>query len=183
MWGMTGIRWSREIIPIRRGAIWIMVGRPRKQGYRSACGVLSRAKADPDEWTRDLDRFMNDPTAIYVTEAGALTKIGITKNPKQRAKGLQTANGQVVRMAWYRWMHGPDARKLEKAIHDKFRGSKYHANGEWYYLDADTAIGLVSLKIAEMGMFSIWERYSAFVERHWEDPIRDRLENPFEERV
>lgn len=173
------LRWSRELVSVKRkGAIWIM-GRPRKIGKRERNGRVSRAIADPEEWTRDLDRWMNDPTAIYVTEAGALTKIGITKNPKQRTKGLQTANGQIVRMAWYRWMHGPDARKLEKAIHDKFRGSKYHAHGEWYYLDADTAIGIVSKMTHEMGLFAVWEKWSAYVERHWDDPTRDNLPNPF----
>lgn len=156
-----------------------MVGRPRKQGYRSASGVLSRAKADPDAWERDLDRLLDRPTAIYVTEAGSLKKIGITKNPKQRSKEIQTANGYVVRMIWYRWMDGPDARKLEKAIHDKYAGSKYHAHGEWYYMNAETAIGIVSRMTEEMGLFAVHEKWNSFVERHWDDPVRDSFPNPF----
>lgn len=45
---MTGIRWSREIVPQKsRGAIWIMVGRPRKQGRRQPNGQLARAYVNP----------------------------------------------------------------------------------------------------------------------------------------
>lgn len=43
-----GIRWSRGIIPIRKhGAIWIMVGRPRKIGRRQPNGQLARAYTSP----------------------------------------------------------------------------------------------------------------------------------------
>lgn len=157
----------------------IMVGRPRKAGRREPNGRLSRAKADPDAWTRDLDRMLDRPTAIYVTEAGSLKKIGITKNPKQRSKEIQTSNGCVVRMIWYRWMNGPDARKLEKAIHDRYFGSKYHAHGEWYYMNAETAIGIVSRMTEEMGLFAVYEKWNSYVERHWDDPARDNLPNPF----
>jgi hypothetical protein len=45
-----GIRWSREIIPIRkRGAIWIMVGRTRKIGRRQPNGQLARAYINPKQ--------------------------------------------------------------------------------------------------------------------------------------
>ena len=45
---MTGIRWSREIIPVKRkGAIWIMVGRPRKIGKRERNGRIARAYENP----------------------------------------------------------------------------------------------------------------------------------------
>src|SRR5687768_18511199 len=41
-----GLRWSKELIPIRkRGAIWIMVGRPRKIGKRENNGRIDRAIA------------------------------------------------------------------------------------------------------------------------------------------
>ena len=176
---MTGLYWSREFIRHKRGTIQIMVGRPRKQGYRSASGVLSRAKVDPDAWTRDLDRLLYEPTAVYVTEAGAMTKIGITKNPSQRSKEIQTSNGYVVRFVWYQWMHGPDAKSLERAIHKQYQGTRFHAHGEWYYFDTDTAIGLVSQKIKEMGFFAIWHKWTAYVERHWDDPTRENLPNPF----
>lgn len=43
-----GIRWSREVIPIRkRGAIWIMVGRTRKIGRREKNGRLARSYENP----------------------------------------------------------------------------------------------------------------------------------------
>lgn len=45
---MTGIRWSREIIPQKsRGAIWIMVGRPRKIGKRERNGRIARTYENP----------------------------------------------------------------------------------------------------------------------------------------
>lgn len=43
-----GIRWSREFIPVRkRGAIQIMVGRPRKSGRRQPNGQLARGYVNP----------------------------------------------------------------------------------------------------------------------------------------
>lgn len=44
---MTGIQWQREFIPIRNGAIQIMVGRPRKIGKRQPNGQLARAYINP----------------------------------------------------------------------------------------------------------------------------------------
>lgn len=43
------LRWSREIIPIKRGAIWIMVGRPRKVGKRKPCGRLAQTYVNPKQ--------------------------------------------------------------------------------------------------------------------------------------
>lgn len=45
-----GIRWSREIISVKRkGAIWIMVGRPRKIGRRERNGRIARSYENPKE--------------------------------------------------------------------------------------------------------------------------------------
>jgi hypothetical protein len=44
---MTGIQWQREFIPIRNGAIQIMVGRPRKIGKRQPNGQLARTYVNP----------------------------------------------------------------------------------------------------------------------------------------
>lgn len=44
---MTGIVWSREIIPVKRGAIWIMVGRRRKAGKRESNGRIARVYENP----------------------------------------------------------------------------------------------------------------------------------------
>lgn len=45
---MIGLCWSKELIPIRkRGAIWIMVGRPRKIGKRERNGRIARAYENP----------------------------------------------------------------------------------------------------------------------------------------
>lgn len=43
-----GLRWSRELVSVKRkGAIWIMVGRPRKSGKRQPNGQLARAYVNP----------------------------------------------------------------------------------------------------------------------------------------
>jgi len=155
-----------------------MVGRKRKSmALREPNGRVSRIKSD-DAPLRDVDVFLSDPTAIYVTECGPMVKIGVTRDPSRRSIELQTANGQDVRLAWYRWMHGKDARALEKAIHDQHRGSTCHARGEWYYLNLEAGIDLVERKTRELGLYAVWEKYSAFVER----PIgshRNHLANPF----
>jgi hypothetical protein len=76
-------------------------------------------------------------------------------------------------MVWYRWMDGPDAKALERAIHKRYRGTNCHAHGEWYYMNTATAIDLIAREIQKRGMFSISEKWSAYVERPWDDPCRD----------
>lgn len=44
---ITGIHWQREFIPIRNGAIQIMVGRPRKKGRREPNGRIARVYENP----------------------------------------------------------------------------------------------------------------------------------------
>ena len=44
---VTGLCWTRQIIPYRNGAIWIMVGRTRKIGRRQPNGQLARAYQNP----------------------------------------------------------------------------------------------------------------------------------------
>lgn len=139
---------------------------------------MQRVYNRDDNPLRDIDMVLDNPTAIYVTEAGALSKIGISTNPQARARDIQVGNGQIVRLAWYRWMNGNDARRLEHAVHKAHRGSTIHAHGEWYYLSTDSAIDLVVSTIDKMNLYSIWERYSAFVERSPADRIRRNLPNP-----
>lgn len=87
-----------------------------------------------------MDGVMVDPTAIYVMEAAPLVKVGISNLPQQRVRGIQTANGQIVRIYWYRWLHGYHAKQLEWEFHKINRGKPHHANGEWYYLTPESAI-------------------------------------------
>lgn len=45
---MIGVRWSRELVSVKRkGAIWIMVGRPRKIGKREKNGRIVRTYENP----------------------------------------------------------------------------------------------------------------------------------------
>lgn len=159
------LRWSKELIPIRkRGAIWIMVGRTRKIGKRERNGRVSRSLNKADQ-VRFMEGFISDPTVVYVMEAPPLVKVGITKEPRGRVKQLQTGNGQIVRMYWYRWMDGADARKLELEFHREHKGGVGHAHGEWYYLSPAGAVDRVTQKIRQLGLFSVHEHHSREVER------------------
>lgn len=117
-----------------------------------------------------MDGFMNDPTAIYVLEALPLVKVGISNDPSKRVKGIQTGNGQVVRVYWYRWMDGAGARKLEKMYHDQHQGSTGHSHGEWYYTPAEEVIARLEQIIRRTGLYCVRGEYSAQIERVFEYP-------------
>ncbi|BEV44784.1 GIY-YIG nuclease family protein [Afipia carboxidovorans] len=118
---------------------------------------------------RRLDGAMFEPTSIYVMDAAPLVKIGISTDPHKRVRFLQTSNGQVVRLYWYRWMDGPDARKLEHLIHQENKAKAIHAHGEWYYLNPAQAVDLVTSKLREVGLYSIHEANNIEVEGY---PLR-----------
>lgn len=44
---MTGVRWHRETVRVKRGVISIMVGRPRKTGKRERNGRVARTYVNP----------------------------------------------------------------------------------------------------------------------------------------
>jgi hypothetical protein len=148
----------------RKGAIWIMVGRTRKIGKRERNGRISRAETKVDH-VRFMEGFIADPTVIYVLDAPPLVKVGISKQPRGRVKQIQTGNGQIVRMYWYRWMDGKDAKKVELEFHRQYQGGVGHSHGEWYYLSPASAVDRVTQKIRQLGMFSVHESSSKEVER------------------
>jgi hypothetical protein len=164
---MIGLTWSREFIRHKRGTIQIMVGRPRKKGYRAPSGRFSRADEEPP--MRRLDGAMFEPTAIYVMDAPPLVKIGISINPHKRIRGLQTSNGQIVRLYWYRWMHGPDAKFLEQTIHRESKNTVGHAHGEWYYFSPAKAVDLILNNLRKLELYSIHEGHNQEVESY---PLR-----------
>ncbi len=159
------LRWSRELVSVKRkGAIWIMVGRPRKIGKRERNGRIARTGATADQ-IRWMDGFLDEPTVIYVMDAPPMVKVGVSKDPGNRIKKVQTGNGQIVRLYWYRWMHGSDAKKLEFEFHREYRGGVGHAYGEWYYLSPAAAVDRVTRKMRQLGLCAVHERHSKELER------------------
>lgn len=132
----------------------IWVGRKRKPNiYRTACGREVR----PEKFNKTagyLDALVLDPTAIYVMESGSMAKIGRSCNPQERSNGIQTGNGQHVRLVWHRWLSKADAIALETKIHRDHRGTDVHSMGEWYYLSTPAAIDLVERYIRQMGLWA-----------------------------
>lgn len=141
-----------------------MVGRPRKAGKREKNGRVSRALGD-DKPMRYMDGCMDNPTAIYVMEAAPLVKIGFSVSPKGRTGEVQTSNGSIVRLAYYRWLDGPNAKKLEQHFHKQYRGTVSHSHGEWYYMTPGTAIEAIEGMIRRLSMLSVHPSHNVHLER------------------
>lgn len=149
-------------------------GRKRKVGvYREPNGNVSRVR----EVSRRMDGFMDDPHVIYVMEASPVIKVGFSRSPKVRVKNIQTSNGQLVRMYWYRWLDGPNAKKLEKAFHDLHRGRPGHSHGEWYYYSAADAVVKIEQLIRQSGFYSVNPIYNREVEQQYDHATRKWLPN------
>ena len=78
---------------------------------------------------------------LYIAKAGDYYKIGISDNPEERIKQLQTANPQVVELV----VDFPaiDAAECEKRLHEKF--AKHRASGEWFELDSCIIDGMIAM--------------------------------------
>lgn len=108
-------------------------GRKRKIGHRYASGDLKRT----DEHER------RGFAAVYVIEiSDGLVKIGVTATIRIRALAHDRNYKNSALICCF-WMEEARARELEKTIHAEFRGKPFHAGGEKYYLDAETAIAMI----------------------------------------
>lgn len=106
---------------------------------------------------RGLDRqstrmYGEMTTAIYVMVAGSAVKIGLSVDPGARARDLQIAQEKHVCIHWAVRLEPTAARMVEMEIHRSLKGSKYHASGEWYYLDPEAAKGIVQAEIRKRGV-------------------------------
>lgn len=61
-----------------------------------------------------------------------VVKLGIARNPKQRLRALQTANGSELRLVLTIPTFNPS--ELEKRIHDLLE--PLHVRGEWFRIEA-----------------------------------------------
>ena len=73
---------------------------------------------------------------LYAMKTSEAVKLGLSSNPNNRKKTLQTSNKDALVICW-RYYVGKDrksALKLEKKLH-RFC-DKYHERGEWFDLKA-----------------------------------------------
>ena len=69
-------------------------------------------------------------------------KIGISNNPAQRLKNLQTGNFR--RLALMGWVNSNNNRKLEKEFHQKY--SALNITGEWFEINHEIVLELLFFK-------------------------------------
>lgn len=76
---------------------------------------------------------------IYIIKAGdEFHKIGITKNPEKRLRGISTGCPFTVSVAYLADPGGLDARTVEQRAHSYLRHCR--GNGEWFLCSTDEAI-------------------------------------------
>ncbi|MBH0073249.1 MAG: GIY-YIG nuclease family protein [Pseudoalteromonas sp.] len=68
-------------------------------------------------------------------------KIGISNNPTQRLKTLQTGNSR--RLALMGWINSDKDRKLEKEFHQKY--STVNVIGEWFEINHEIVLELLKV--------------------------------------
>jgi hypothetical protein len=70
-------------------------------------------------------------------------KIGLSRDPARRCKTIQIGNARAVKLFWVLQLEKDLARKVERAAHTRLRATEAHSSGEWYWLDAMTAVEVV----------------------------------------
>lgn len=78
---------------------------------------------------------------LYIARANDYFKIGISENPEERIKQLQTGNPEPVDL--YAEFEAEDAAKCESRLHKRFEG--FRIQGEWFKLDVRIVDGIINL--------------------------------------
>jgi hypothetical protein len=129
-------------------------GRKRKIGHRFASGKL-----------RGATHKCPGRAAVYVIEiADGLVKIGVTASTRSRAMQIDRLHENSALVCCF-WMEETEARRLEKAIHAEFKGKPFHASGEKYYLDAETAIAMIKARLGSESEIVGLERFDLTPEK------------------
>lgn len=104
------------------------VGRPRKQGERSASGRLTE---------RPCDSQGPEGHFVYFIQGSFLAvKVGRSSNLKSRLAGIQNASAETVRVIGLIDIASvEDANKIERFLHREFKAAGRHIGGEWFRLD------------------------------------------------
>lgn len=106
--------------------------------------------------------------SVYVMVAGddAAVKIGVSTNPGNRLRSLQTGQDRIIRIFWATELEFGDAHELERAVHARLKSALgVHASGEWYYIAPETAVGVIQREIEAGKHWAIPDRcYGMFRE-------------------
>lgn len=87
----------------------------------------------PDGGDSDKNASQHEQCVYVIQNELGFVKIGIAKDPEKRINMIQI--GSPFRM-WIRdYKRVPDARRIEKFLHDRF--NKYHLRGEWFDIPED----------------------------------------------
>ena len=101
------------------------------------------------------DLAFGEPSkAIYVIEAGASVKIGVSNNPASRARALQVGQDREVRVFWAVRLATKQATAIEAALHKRMRSANTHMRGEWYVISPQEARAVIEREIAKRGVKS-----------------------------
>jgi hypothetical protein len=149
-------------------------GRKRKSGRRQPDGRLAPApKVSPSMY---LAPIIGENRAIYLIEAGQrAVKIGISGNPAHRRNELQVGNDTPLRLTWWAWMREPDAARAEAVIHERLGRTVNSANGEWYYMAADTALAFIDRLLTELAIEHWDDQMFRMAPRDWNRKLLERV--------
>ncbi len=97
----------------------------------------------PAPWPRP-EGYVQHVASIYVMTAGdTAVKIGVSIDPGRRVKSLQNGQDKIVRIYWAADFEFSEAYEIERAVHKRLKTTPGHASGEWYYIDPETAVGVI----------------------------------------
>lgn len=94
---------------------------------------------------------------VYLLRAGEdQYKVGIAKDVLERIKGVQTGNPLKIQLV--NAIYSEDAASVESRIHKWLKDRKSDGGREWFKLDAQDALKLIT-KMTELNMSSDISRY------------------------
>lgn len=148
-------------------------GRKRKSGRRELSGRVQRVpKLGRASYLAPL---IGECRAIYVIEAGQrAVKIGISNNPAHRRNELQVGSDLPLRLTWWVWMPEAQAVQAEAQIHKRLGRTVNSANGEWYYMAADTARVFIGRLLTELKIVHWDDEMFRMAPADWNRKLRDR---------
>ena len=148
-------------------------GRKRKSGRREPNGKPQRVpKLGRAMYLAPL---IGECRAVYVIEAGErAVKIGISNEPAMRRNQLQNGSDIPLRLTWWAWMPEAQAARAEAEIHKRLKRTVNSANGEWYYMAADTARVFIGRLLTELKIVHWDDEMFRMAPAEWNRKMRDR---------
>lgn len=88
----------------------------------------------------------HEVTCVYLAKVGNMVKVGITKNPENRARTLQTGIPEPLSMPYIAVLPRRSlAATIERRVHAQLAHRR--AMGEWFRIDIEDAIDVVNRTI------------------------------------